>query len=899
MEPTKDINTIGMVKVDPANANLLGPKLSNDNSFMTIVYDEISAAIGGNNGNQFLCLQIPGTILKAEDYKYDLQGISSKPLTVEANESRLANKMFDPCRITGSDNGFSLPYQYESALDLLSPKLNRNASIIKNRLRQLLLSEYPYDLGDGVETKYTLQQVYFKLYDDYVTTLNEWSKIQSQKKEELKQQYPLIPDYKEAYLEWYEMESEKILTAIEEKKAKVLSIFSPNDMKILEGVLDSGCGAELQESRQTLRHFRKFTPSGGYVYPVRFTPPNWFEMIGSSFTKTDLVNSPDKISADLQDLSLRRMQLCSYIESFADLLIESKESEDSSFSKAIFATNKYRCTLNKAEEEAINHLFRTNINIKYTTIKNIPPSPTDDEFRKILVPLTEIRSNIGKFITKSIISILTERANISISSDEFTKKIVLDEDGKISLITRKRNEYINAINILIQEIRERIKQDNFSSFTSTLMPVIEQLDAINKKIPIILEDLKYSMSLPTNISDDFFSKSTTPKGFTQIEINADMQSLEEDTFYTKSNNVTTKGLGLILMGRKRLTPSLKKTSSKNLWDKASIKITMNVAKIGIERDWFNPGIFALTKNMIKMGNALISPPSDKYEGITEQRLQDMKNCIFPCYPVALVIARDISINFIFDGKTSSLSEQYRIIEQQALSGSGFLMFRNKTWDSKNQTSSPHVSMNKKTITVKIDTTQLIGYYLEATKADQSIPFESLTPKRREIENVSTIYDFASEYKSMINTATDIIKEVEKNETNHKQIGEHIMQTKKTLILEGIKSGQYMSWFATTQAANTISVKLYDSKTVYIDNSKTSLDMATPLAQGGAFVLGEGLTLEISSSGNNELRLSHSMTDITTDTGKCIGKSFALAGEDYTDDDFNDICISISSWNRTY
>lgn len=101
------------------------------------------------------------------------------------------------------------------------------------------------------------------------------------------------------------------------------------------------------------------------------------------------------------------------------------------------------------------------------------------------------------------------------------------------------------------------------------------------------------------------------------------------------------------------------------------------------------------------------------------------------------------------------------------------------------------------------------------------------------------------------------------------------------------------------AANTISVKLYDSKTVYIDNSKTSLDMATPLAQGGAFVLGEGLTLEISSSGNNELRLSHSMTDITTDTGKCIGKSFALAGEDYTDDDFNDICISISSWNRTY
>ena len=31
---------------------------------------------------------------------------------------------------------------------------------------------------------------------------------------------------------------------------------------------------------------------------------------------------------------------------------------------------------------------------------------------------------------------------------------------------------------------------------------------------------------------------------------------------------------------------------------------MNVAKIGIERDWFNPGVFALTKDMIKLGKNL-------------------------------------------------------------------------------------------------------------------------------------------------------------------------------------------------------------------------------------------------------------------------------------------------------
>ena len=41
-----------------------------------------------------------------------------------------------------------------------------------------------------------------------------------------------------------------------------------------------------------------------------------------------------------------------------------------------------------------------------------------------------------------------------------------------------------------------------------------------------------------------------------------------------------------------------------------------------------------------------------------------------------------------------------------------------------------------------------------------------------------------------------------------------------------------------------------------------------------------------------------MLDLTTDVGKCVGKTFSLVGEDYVDNDFNDICISISAWNKT-
>ena len=756
MENTKDLRTTNLSGNNSSNiANAQKANNSSDNSFASIVYDEISAAIGGNNGNQFLCLQIPGTILNADDYRFDSKESSSKPLVIEANESRLANKMFDPCRMTSSDNGFSLPYQYASALDTLSPKLNRTASNVKNKLRQLLLSEYPYDFGDGVETKYTLQQVYFRLYNEYIEALNEWSKIQNQKKEELRQLYPLTQDYNEAYLDWYETESERHLVAIDEKKARVLSVFSPNDMKILEGVLDCGCGAELQESRQTLRHFRKLTPTGGYVYPVRFSPQNWFEMIGSSFTQTDLVKNPEKLADDFQDYSSRRMQLCSYIESIASLLIGNNETEDASYPKAYFAVTACKEALNHAEEEALNNLlnFKITLTAPYIVIKNLAPKLSDEEVRKIkkvLVSLTEIRSAIGTSLTKAIIFKLADRANMAALADVLTNKFITDEDGKISLVMRKRKDYVDAITVLIEELKIRLKLEQYSSFVPNLAPVITQLESINKKIPLLLEDLKYSVELQLDISDNVTSKSLTPDGFTQVEISADMQSLESDTQYTTSKSVTTKGLGFVLMGRKRITTTSGAKSSESLFEHCKVKITMNVAKIGIERDWFNPGIFAMTRNMIKMGNTQISPPGEDYEGITEQRLHDMRNCIFPCYPVAMVLARDVSISFEFNEKISSLSEQYRIIEQQALSGSGFLMFRNMTGNSTMQGSCSHVSMSDKSIVVKIDSTQLIGYYLEATRPDLSVSFEAISKRVRETENVSSISDFAGEYKSMLN-----------------------------------------------------------------------------------------------------------------------------------------------------
>lgn len=170
-----------------------GASLTNE-PFIDLIYNQIDSIIGGENPNQFLCLTLPGQVLTAKDFAYDYKNNAEKGPTVEANESRLANKLFDPCRITGGDNGMTLPYQYRSALDTLTPKLNEKIAKAKNQLRELLLTPYPYDFGDGDTKTYTLQEVFYRLYDEYVAAEQAWTEKQNKKKETLRKTYPNILD---------------------------------------------------------------------------------------------------------------------------------------------------------------------------------------------------------------------------------------------------------------------------------------------------------------------------------------------------------------------------------------------------------------------------------------------------------------------------------------------------------------------------------------------------------------------------------------------------------------------------------------------------------------------------------------------------------------------------------
>lgn len=715
-----------------------GSQESKKESFIDIIYDKINGVLGGNNPNQFLCLTIPGQALSAEDFAYDYKNNAPKGPTVEANESRLANKLFDPCHITGADNGMTLPYQYRSALDMLTPKLNSKIAKAKNQLRELLLTPYPYNFEDSDTKIYTLQEVFYRLYDEYVDAQEKWAEEQNKKKEELRKLYPGTDagdniKYNDAYLSWYETQAQAKISALNEKRAKVLSVFSPNDMDILDGILDSGSGAELEQARETLQNTQKLTPDGGYVYPVKFNPTHWFELLDTSFTPVDLLKTPDVLAEQLKGLSSRRITINARINELSALIPEKS---------AITALQDKV----KEAQKALDEKQKSLIDAYGTGIKSVLSAAFD------VAALFE-----GGAVPVNILKKLA--SGTKLASGKTTDALVKELQTSLTDGYKAQSDVVNAGQELSKAMMKAMDAQNLSNLKELISPLKEQLEQIDAEIKDVQTQIQISSTVNPapdengNIKDADISLNNVappevPKGFTQITIDAKASQMDTRTTKSSSASESSHGVSFWFGGY-----SSKSSSSSSSFEtmtgssKSSVQIGMNIAKVGIEREWFNPGVFVLTKDMFNVSTSRISPQQD-FKEMSKERIEAMKKgYILPCYPTAMVIARDISIKLTDEESISSSFAES--IESHAASGGGFLFFSgSSSSSSESSDSGAHTRMTSNSVTIKFSTPQIIGYYLQATPADKSVVLDDISTQEAQAGFV-TISQFVEDYKKML------------------------------------------------------------------------------------------------------------------------------------------------------
>lgn len=132
----------------------------------------------------------------------------------------------------------------------------------------------------------------------------------------------------------------------------------------------------------------------------------------------------------------------------------------------------------------------------------------------------------------------------------------------------------------------------------------------------------------------------------------------------------------------------------------------------------------------------------------------------------------------------------------------------------------------------------------------------------------------------------IIASYEANKPKHNTV---------TIRLDEFETGEYLSWFVTTQAAYKVTVTLKDDKNVYFSEDKESIAIKPPLSVGSEVYAGKNLVLEVSIPQSEDVRVLPSMNTMITDTGKILGHALTCCGEDWTDNDYNDFYINLVGW----
>ncbi len=120
--------------------------------------------------------------------------------------------------------------------------------------------------------------------------------------------------------------------------------------------------------------------------------------------------------------------------------------------------------------------------------------------------------------------------------------------------------------------------------------------------------------------------------------------------------------------------------------------------------------------------------------------------------------------------------------------------------------------------------------------------------------------------------------------------------KSTLPLNAIPQNWYMTWHMSTQAADEITVTLKDSAATYVDGESRQSTTFGVLSHGFSQVRGTDMQLIVDIQGSTRIQAQSNENVVThPTTGDLIAQGYTISYEDGTDNDFNDLCVSIMSW----
>lgn len=199
----------------------------------------------------------------------------------------------------------------------------------------------------------------------------------------------------------------------------------------------------------------------------------------------------------------------------------------------------------------------------------------------------------------------------------------------------------------------------------------------------------------------------------------------EDSVKSGTSSTARNG-GLFFFGGAGSSRTTFATTAHEAIDSSTeIEIAFQAAKVELQREWLDPGVFKLTPEMHRLVKGRTTHGT---EGVAAPSQEEDLNGWFdwanqgllPCIPVAFVVAKDITIRF--KALSSQVNTVREIVDSTSASGGGFFCFRAaSSSQSHSDTSGVHARTEGNVFSITMPAPQILGWFLEVMPADASTP----------------------------------------------------------------------------------------------------------------------------------------------------------------------------------
>jgi hypothetical protein len=739
------------------------------------IYDQLMQVFGGTNANQFFTMLMPATTLDQASYAYDTR--ATKPALVAAAESLLVDQLFDVAKVTGSANGERVSSQYMQALSVLVPVFDPAMPVMKNALRDFINSPAPSDATvDGAPFSGNLAEYYFALYESWLSVKSLWdTDVQNAKNtldaEKFLEWFEEHADGRLAQIDasmgrllavFSPADMNAILGALESGPNGELEValataqdirlpspsggyFYPVDLTPDNWFLDLASDMDPADLLQDPKFIAMTIAARRQAIMASISQVQ--AMIAQSPTPAQMKAAADKLdAAQTSYTSAQNALLNTYAANTAvavEMYLDAETGGKATDADKLAALNKNAVDVSKAKGDVPTDTGATKVGgVALTTadVEDLLKGQQDlINAQSSLLTSSQALADAGMNLSSAQaqtfgdLPVMLARLQSQLSDLQTLQSQV---DASAAAAARRpkptplsSTAVMTAAKAVITAINAAPTTDDAATMKAAVTTAVAgdtglasittaATDAANVTGATGASVAAAAIAAATDLTGaPTAEKALTSERFMSLQFAFNSTDMQSNTSSDSQFSQTSWSVDLFFGSASGQSSSSSSNFSKSAFDAStSIEIGFKAAKVDVSRGWFNPGVFKLSQGMNRLSSARVSEGPVDFGNATD--LKKANDAILPSFPVAFVVAKDVTIRF--QASSSSLKAVQSIVDSRSAAGGGFLCFSASSSSASHSDQSSLSSKSDGTvITINMPGPQILGWFMEFTPLDRS------------------------------------------------------------------------------------------------------------------------------------------------------------------------------------